>query len=318
MSAFRLSRSLKKPFTLPQSKHFPVKTDSMLPKDTYKDKLILCTGGGTGLGRAMSTKMAELGGTVVIASRRMNVLEQAADEMNEQVGRKNAIIPMQLDIKDTDKILQLFENMEHKFGQAAPDVIINNAAANFVSPTERLSHNAFNVILDTVLKGTVGITLEAGKRMIKVEQPGTFLAITTTFADSGSPFVVPSATAKSGVEALVKSLSAEWGRYGIRMNIIAPGGIYTEGAFSRLDPTGEFLKGMVEDTPVGRLGEKEEIANLASYLCSDYASWMNGEIVTFDGGNLRSMAGMFDDMKKITPEQWDMMEKLIRGKSKSS
>ena len=289
----------------------------MLPENTYQDKLIFVTGGGTGLGRAMAQKMCEHGATAVIASRKMPVLEKAANEMNESLGRQ-AVVPMQLDVRETENVVSIFDQMEGKFGVAAPDVIVNNAAGNFVSPTERLSHNAFHTVLDIVLKGTASITLEAGKRMIKNDRPGTFLAITTPYAHHGSAFVVPSACAKSGVEALTKSLSGEWGRYGIRLNIIAPGAIYTEGAFSRLDPSGEGIKKMVHETPVGRLGRPEEIANLAAFMCSDYASWMSGEIINFDGGHIRQVSGLFNDYRSVSKEEWDFMEKMIRTKAKSS
>ena len=164
-----------------------------------------------------------------------------------------------------------------RFG-SIPDVVVHNAAGNFVSPTERLSPNAFKTIVDIVLLGTANLTLDVGKRMIEQERGGSFLAITTHYTNEGSGFVCPSACAKSGVETMMKSLSAEWGRYGIRMNCIAPGPIETEGAFSRLDPTGEMMGAAVDAIPCGRIGEVAELANLATYLCSDYASWVSGEV----------------------------------------
>merc|ERR1712083_727252 len=185
--------------------------------------------------------------------------------------------------------------------------VVNNAAGNFISPTERLSANAFQTILDIVLKGTAFLTLDVGKRMIKAQSGGVFLAITTHYTNEGSGFVVPSACPKSGVETMMKSLGAEWGRYGIRMNCIAPGPIETEGA-----------KIMLEQIPVGRIGEIEEIANLATFLCSDFGSWINSETVTLYGGEFRNLAGEFNKLRKITPEQWDMMEMIIRGKNKKS
>ena len=147
-------------------------------------------------------------------------------------------------------------------------------------------------------------------------KPATFLAITTHYTRAGSGFVVPSACAKSGVETLHQSLAVEWGRYGMRFNCIAPGPIYTEGAFSRLDPTGQFMEGAIKNMPVGRLGETEEIANLASYMVSDYASWLNGETVTFDGGEFNALAGEFNQLRIVKDEQWDMMEQMIRGSHK--
>merc|ERR1712168_793805 len=298
------------------AKHFPIKRQTMLPTDTFKDKLILITGGGTGLGKAMATKFAHLNGTVIIASRKLPVLESAAAEINEKIG-SNKIVAKQLDVRNVENITNLYDSIQDEFN-TVPDVIINNAAGNFISPTERLSHSAFNNILDIVLKGTSSMTLEAGKRMIKADKPGVFLSITVPYATSGSAYVVPSACAKAGVEALTKSLAAEWGQYGIRMNAIAPGPIYTEGAFSRLDPTGAFVQKSLDKIPTGRLGETEEIANLATYLCSDYSSWTSGDIVNFDGGNIRSLSGMFDDIRQVPKESWDMIEQMIKGKAKSS
>jgi len=294
---------------LKQAKHFPVTKNPMLPAGTYDGKQILVTGGGTGLGKAMAKRFAELGGEVAICSRKIPVLEKTANEINESLG-KEAISFKQLDVRDT-KMVQDF------FADYLPDVIVNNAAGNFISPTERLTQSAFHNIIDIVLKGTASITLEAGKKMIKENKGGVFMSVGVPYASTGSAYVVPSACAKSGVEALTKSLSAEWGQYGIRLNCVSLGPIYTEGAFSRLDPTNEGQKYMVSQTPCGRLGEPEEFANLATYVCSDYASWMSGEIVTFDGGNNRQLSGMFDSVRRIPNEMWDQLAEQIK-KSKSS
>jgi len=298
----------------PQAKHFPIRTDTMLPAETYKDKVVLVTGGGTGLGKGMSLKFSSLGAKVAICSRRLPVLEQAAKEISEQTS--GIVLPVQLDIRDPTNVKNAVDQIENELG--LPNVVVHNAAGNFISPTERLSPNAFQTIIDIVLKGTGFLTLDVGKRMIEKDAGGVFLAITTHYTNEGSGFVVPSACAKSGVETMMKSLGAEWGRYGIRMNCIAPGPIETEGAFGRLDPTGEGAKVMLEQIPVGRIGEIEEIANLATFLCSDFASWINAETVTLDGGEFRNLAGEFNKLRKITPEQWDFMEQIIRGKNKKS
>jgi len=298
----------------PQAKHFPIRTDTMLPEGTYKDKVVLVTGGGTGLGKGMSMKFSQLGAKVAICSRRLPVLEEAAKEISAISG--GVVLPVQLDIRDPKAVTAAVDQIEKELG--LPTVVIHNAAGNFISPTERLSANAFQTIIDIVLKGTGFLTLDVGKRMIAQDAGGVFLAITTHYTNEGSGFVVPSACAKSGVETMMKSLGAEWGRYGIRMNCIAPGPIETEGAFGRLDPTGEGAKLMLEQIPVGRIGEIEEIANLATFLCSDYGSWINAETVTLDGGEFRMLAGEFNKLRKITPDQWDMMEQLIRGKNKKS
>lgn len=286
----------------------------MLPQGSYKDKVVLVTGGGTGLGKGMSTKFSELGAKVAICSRRLPVLEAAAKEISSKTGGE--VLPVQLDIRDPSAVGAAVDRVEAELG--LPTVVIHNAAGNFISPTERLSPNAFQTIIDIVLKGTAFLTLDVGKRMIAKQTGGVFLAITTHYTNEGSGFVVPSACAKSGVETMMKSLGSEWGRYGVRMNCIAPGPIETEGAFGRLDPTGEGAKMMMSQIPVGRIGEIEEIANLATFLCSDYASWINSETVTLDGGEFRQLAGEFNKLQKITPEQWDFMEQIIRSTNKKS
>ncbi|KAK2703928.1 hypothetical protein QYM36_017747 [Artemia franciscana] len=203
-----------------------------------------------------------------------------------------------------------------KFG--LPNIVINNAAGNFISPTERLSANAWKTVIDIVLNGTAFVTMEIGKRMIKEETGGVFLCITTPYTTHGSGFVCPSASAKAGVEAMTKSLSSEWGRYGIRMNCIAPGPIETEGAFSRLDPSGKFKDELYKTLPVGRMGEPEELANLASYMVSDYASWLSGEVINFDGGKLPFMAGDFNALVQVKQSEWDMLEQMIRSSNQKS
>jgi len=298
----------------PQAKFFPVKKDTMLPPGSYAGKVVLITGGGTGLGKGMSHKFSQLGAKVAIASRRLPVLEAAAKEISASTG--GVVLPVQLDIRDPDAIKVAVDRIEQELG--LPSVVIHNAAGNFISPTERLSANAFQTILDIVLKGTAFLTLDVGKRMITQKTGGVFLAITTHYTNEGSGFVVPSACAKAGVETMMKSLGVEWGRQGIRMNCIAPGPIETEGAFGRLDPTGEMSGAMLEQIPEGRLGEIEEIANLATFICSDYASWINCETVTLDGGEFRSLAGEFNKLTQIAPEQWDMMEAIIRKTNKKS
>lgn len=284
----------------------------MLPTGSYEGKKCLVTGGGTGLGKAMASRFAELGGEVIIASRKVPVLEATAEEINQAVGADRVSF-VQMDVKSTDAIVNCFDQIG-----SCPDVIVNNAAGNFISPTERLSHSAFHNILDIVLKGTASVTLEGGKRMIAEKKGGTFLAITVPYASTGSAYVVPSACAKAGVEALTKSLAAEWGRKGIRLNIIAPGPIYTEGAFGRLDPDGTEIIAMLDKVPAGRLGETEELSNLASFMCSDYASWLSGEIITFDGGNIRQLSGMFDKVKDVPEAEWDRIEAKIRNIGKKN
>ncbi|KAK3085339.1 hypothetical protein FSP39_001791 [Pinctada imbricata] len=284
----------------------------MLPDGSFKGKTAFVTGGGTGLGKEMSTMLSKLGANVVISSRRKDVLEKAAAEITEKTGNK--VLAVAGDVKDPYSIEKAVDTCISEFG--LPNIVINNAAGNFISPSERLSANAWRTIIDIVLNGTALVTLDIGKRLIKAQQGAAFLSITTIYSESGSGFVTPSAAAKAGVECLTKSLASEWGRYGMRFNCIAPGPIYTEGAFSRLDPTGEFMEKVMDYIPAGRLGEKEELANLAMYLVSDYANWITGEIIRFDGGEFYSRAGEFNDLKVVTNEQWDMLEALIRKTKK--
>ncbi|KAM4736037.1 2,4-dienoyl-CoA reductase [(3E)-enoyl-CoA-producing], mitochondrial isoform 3-T3 [Anableps anableps] len=262
------------------SQFFAPSEGIMLPAGSFSDRVAFITGGGTGLGRAMTVVLSQLGAQCVIASRKLDVLQQTANEISSQTGNK---------------------------------VIINNAAGNFICPSERLSPNGWRSITDIVLNGTAFITLELGKRLIQTQKGASFLAITTIYAESGSGFVVPSASAKAGVEALYKSLAAEWGRYGHRFNIIQPGPIKTKGAFSRLDPTGTFEKSMIDRIPTGRLGKPAELANLAAYLSSDFASWISGAVIRFDGGEFVSMAGEFNELRRVTPDQWKMLETMIKS-----
>lgn len=282
----------------------------MLKPGALKGKNILITGGGTGLGRSMGEYFLELGANLVITSRKLDVLQQTAAEMMSQKGGK--VIPLVCDVRDIDQVEQMWKDATGQLGQI--HVVLNNAAGNFISPTERLSTNAFNTVLDIVLKGTSQVTLTAGKDWISKKQSGTFLNIVTTYAWTGSGYVVPSAAAKAGVLAMTRSLAVEWAKYGIRSNAIAPGPFPTEGAWSRLLP-GDLVKKFdpAKKVPVGRVGEHQELANLAAYLVSDYSSYVNGEVMTIDGGEWLKGAGEFNNLEQIPQEMWDMME-ASRGK----
>jgi NAD(P)-dependent dehydrogenase (short-subunit alcohol dehydrogenase family) len=285
-------------------------TDGMLKPGALKGKNILITGGGTGLGRSMGEYFLELGANLVITSRKLDVLQQTAAEMMSQKGGK--VIPLVCDVRDIDQVEQMWKDATDQLGQI--HVVLNNAAGNFISPTERLSTNAFNTVLDIVLKGTSQVTLTAGKDWISKKQSGTFLNIVTTYAWTGSGYVVPSAAAKAGVLAMTRSLAVEWAKYGIRSNAIAPGPFPTEGAWSRLLP-GDLVKKFdpAKKVPVGRVGEHQELANIAAYLVSDYSSYVNGEVMTIDGGEWLKGAGEFNNLEQIPQEMWDMME-ASRGK----
>ena len=285
-------------------------TEGMLREGSLKGKNILITGGGTGLGRAMGEYFLELGANLVITSRKLEVLEETANEMMAKSGGK--VIPVVCDVREIEQVEAMWARCIAEFGQIHG--VLNNAAGNFISPTERLSANAFNTVLDIVLKGTSQVTLTAGKHWIAEKQPGVFLNIVTTYAWTGSGYVVPSAAAKAGVLALTRSLAVEWAKYGIRSNAIAPGPFPTEGAWSRLLP-GDLVKKFdpAKKVPVGRVGVHQELANLAAYLISDFSAYVNGDVITIDGGEWLKGAGEFNNLEMIPQEMWDMME-ASRGK----
>ena len=285
--------------------------EGMLKADSLKGKTIIVTGGGTGLGKAMGKYFLELGANLVITSRKMDVLEKAASEMEAATGGK--VLPVACDVRDYEAVEKVINAAEAEFGSVTG--LLNNAAGNFVSPTERLSPNAFSTVIDIVLKGTTNFSLAMGKHWIKKKQPGTFLNITTTYAFTGSGYVVPSATAKAGVLALTRSLAVEWAKYKIRTNAIAPGPFPTKGAWSRLLP-GKLAKKLdpVQRIPVGRVGEHQELANLAAYLMSDYSGYVNGEVITIDGGEWLKGAGEFNMMEAVSPKMWDMFAMMRKKK----
>lgn len=276
-------------------------------QNLLQDKVVLITGGATGLGRAMGEKFVRLGAKLAIAGRREEVLKQTAEQFNDS-GYKIFYAPC--DVREPAQIAELADAVERHFGRI--DILVNNAAGNFISPTERLSPRAVDAVLNIVLHGTFYATLEIGKRWIDRGQGGTMLNIVTTYASTGSAFVVPSAAAKAGVLALTRSLAVEWARYGIRQVAIAPGPFPTEGAWSRLSPTPELEQQMIDRVPLRRVGNKEELANLAAYLVSDYAGYINGEVVNIDGGEWLQGAGEFNDLRSVTEDQWDVLAKLTR------
>jgi NAD(P)-dependent dehydrogenase (short-subunit alcohol dehydrogenase family) len=276
-------------------------------KDLLKDKVILITGGATGLGRAMGEMFLQLGARLAIASRREEVLKKASEEMSLD---GNAVFYKSCDVRDPAQVHDLVESVEQHYGRI--DVLINNAAGNFISPTKRLSPRAVDAVLNIVLHGTFYTSLEVGKRWIERGTPGTMLNIVTTYASTGSGFVAPSAAAKAGVLALTRSLAVEWAPYGIRQVAIAPGAFPTEGAWSRLSPTPELEQKMLGRLPLGRVGNKDELSHLAAYLISDYAGYINGEVVTIDGGEWLQGAGQFNDLLEVTEEQWDVLADMTR------
>ncbi len=281
--------------------------EGMLKEDAFAGKHIIVTGGGTGLGRAMTEYMLTLGAKVVITSRKLDVLEKTAQELTDSTSGE--VLPLACDVRNYDEIEQVIAQTIGQWGSVHG--LLNNAAGNFISPTERLSHRAFDIIVDIVLRGTYNFTLAAGKHWIDQKQAGTILNIVTTYAWTGSGFVVPSACAKAGVLALTRSLAVEWAKYNIRTNAIAPGPFPTEGAWSRLLP-GDLVDKFdpARRVPLKRVGDHQELANLAAYLLSDYASYINGEVVTIDGGEWLQGAGEFNNLEAVPNELWDQMEKM--------
>lgn len=287
-------------------------TDKMLRDNTLADKVIVVTGGGSGLGKSMTKYFMELGARVAITSRDLEKLQNTAKELEEQTGGK--CLAVQCDVRHYEEVENMLQAVLGAYGRV--DVLLNNAAGNFISPTERLSANAFDTIIDIVLKGSKNCTLAFGKHWIDTKQEkSTVLNIVTTYAWTGSAYVVPSATAKAGVLAMTRSLAVEWAKYGIRTNAIAPGPFPTKGAWDRLLP-GDLREkfDLAKKVPLQRVGDHQELANIAAYLVSDFSAYVNGEVITIDGGEWLKGAGQFNLLEAIPGEMWDMLEAMIKEK----
>lgn len=287
----------------------------MLRDDALEGKNIIVTGGGSGLGKSMTRYFLQLGAKVAITSRNLDKLENTAKELEDETGGE--CLPIQCDVRHYDQVEAMRDRVLDKFGSI--DILLNNAAGNFISPTERLSANAFDTIIDIVLKGSKNCTLAIGKNWIdKKEENKTILNIVTTYAWTGSAYVVPSATAKAGVLAMTRSLAVEWAKYGIRSNAIAPGPFPTKGAWDRLLP-GDLKEkfDLAKKVPLKRVGDHQELANLAAYMVSDFAAYLNGEVITIDGGEWLKGAGQFNLLEQIPEEMWDMLESMIKAKKGS-
>jgi len=284
----------------------------MLRDDALEGKNIIVTGGGSGLGKSMTKYFLELGANVAITSRNIEKLENTVKELEEETGGK--CFAVQCDVRHYDQVEAMRDKVIAEFGSI--DILLNNAAGNFISPTERLSANAFDTIIDIVLKGSKNCTLALGKHWIdKKEENKTILNIVTTYAWTGSAYVVPSATAKAGVLAMTRSLAVEWAKYGIRSNAIAPGPFPTKGAWDRLLP-GDLKEkfDLAKKVPLKRVGDHQELANLAAYLVSDFSAYVNGEVITIDGGEWLKGAGQFNLLEAVPEEMWDMLENMIKSK----
>ena len=278
----------------------------MFKKDLLKGKRILITGGGTGLGKEMANHFAEHGADLFICGRRENVLKETSDQISEKY---NTNVHYQtLDIrasKDVDDYIQSI------FDDKPLDGLVNNAAGNFVSPTKDLSHKGFDAIANIVFHGTFYITHSVGKRWIETSTKGSIISILATWVWTGSPYVVPSAMSKSGIHAMTQSLAAEWGKYGIKVNGIAPGPFPTKGAWDRLNP-GDNDDGMMSTVPLGRTGEMNELQNLATFLMADGCDYLTGQTIGLDGAQYLTGGGTFSQLDKLSDEDWENMRKLIR------
>lgn len=280
-----------------------------LPDDFLGGKRILITGGGTGLGKEMALSFSQYGARVGIVSRNIENLNKAATDIDQQ-GYKVEV--SQCDVREPDQIVRAVDTMEKQLGGI--DILVNNAAGNFISRTEDLTPKGFDTIVGIVLKGSAYFSLELGKRWIKKRQKGTILSMVATYAWTGSGFVVPSAVAKAGVLALTQSLAVEWAPKGIRCVAIAPGPFKTEGAWRQLIPDKSVEEGLISRNPSRRLGEPRELANLAAFLVSDYADYINGDCITIDGGEWLYGAGQFNLLSQMGEDFWESYLKMIGRK----
>jgi NAD(P)-dependent dehydrogenase (short-subunit alcohol dehydrogenase family) len=277
----------------------------LFQKDLLKDRAIFITGGGTGLGRSMALRFAELGARMFLAGRREQPLMETCDEIHRGGG---AAAFATCDVRDYASVEAAATAAEAQYGRI--DTVVNNAAGNFMARTEKLSPNAFNTIVGIVLNGTFHCTQAFAKRWIEQKLGGNILNISTTYAaaNCGSGFVVPSACAKAGVLAMTRSLAVEWAKYHIRLNAIAPGPFPTEGAWSRLMPSKLFEEHAKDSHPMKRFGRHEELTNLAAFLLSDMAEYINGECVVIDGGQWLRGAGEFNNLMMLPDAAWEQME----------
>jgi NAD(P)-dependent dehydrogenase (short-subunit alcohol dehydrogenase family) len=283
----------------------------MFKSDLLQNKIILVTGGGSGLGLSMSKRFAELGATIAICGRNPERLTNGATEI-KQAGAGREVFTYPCDVRDYEAVEKMMAAIADKIG--LPHILVNNAAGNFLAATEELSPGGFDAIVRIVLYGTFNCTQLLAKHWIEQQLPGAVLNIVTTYASTGSAFVVPSACAKAGVLAMTRSLAVEWGTYGIRVNAIAPGPFPTEGAWKRLLPTAEFNEQLKKRIPLGRFGEHIELANLAVFLISDHARYLTGECVTIDGGESLAGSGQFSQLIQLDRETFKKMLRQLREK----
>ena len=276
----------------------------MFQSDLLRDKCILITGGGSGLGKSMGRRVLELGARMIICGRRANVLEETRAEFDADFPGRTRALPC--DLREAAQVEALVDAI---WEEGPLDALVNNAAGNFLARSETLSPRALDAVLAIVMHGTAYVTLACGRRWLARNHPGNVLSIVATYAETGSPYVVPSAMAKAGVLAMTRSLAVEWGGRGIRLNAIAPGPFPTEGAWSRLVPNEAMNRAWMNKIPLGRVGEHRELADLAAFLLADGSAYINGEVVVIDGGEWLKGAGQFSLMEALTEDDWAAMKK---------
>ena len=283
-------------------------SDSTFRDGFLRDHHVLVTGGGTGLGREMALRFGALGARVTVCGRREEPLEKTAGDIRDAGGEAEGI---SCNVREADSVEAFVAEAEERQGPVT--ALVNNAAANFLSATKDLSPNGFDAIVKTNLYGSFYATQACGKRWIERGEGGAVVSIVTTYAETGSAFVVPSAVSKAGIAALTKSLAAEWGTYGIRLNAIAPGPFPTEGAWSRLVPDPSMEEQWKKRVPLGRFGEPEELTGLAAFLLSDAASYLTGAVIALDGGEVLASGGQFNDLIRMPREGVLQVLQMMRG-----
>ena len=284
----------------------------MFQSDLLKGKRILITGGGTGLGREIAAKYLELGAELWLCGRRGAVLAETAKGLMDSFG--GSVETHAVDIRDPEAVDAMAQRIWDEAGPLTG--LVNNAAGNFISPTQHLSPNGFNAIANTVFHGTFYVTQAIGKRWIAGGHKGSVVSILVTWVHTGSPYVVPSAMSKAGLHVMTKSLAVEWGRFGIRLNAIAPGPFPTEGAAKRLRPGGGF-EDSSKVNPMRRIGRMEELQNLATFLMADGCEWLTGETIGIDGGGYLATGsgGYFTQLDKLSDADWEKMRAMIKAQN---
>ncbi len=280
----------------------------MFKDNLLQNKRILVTGGGTGLGKEMASHYAQHGADLYICGRRENVLKETATEIEDKYDVN--VNYETLDIRASNDVEDYIDRI---FQDAPLDGLVNNAAGNFISPTKDLSHKGFDAIANIVFHGTFYITHSVGKRWIDLKHKGSIISILTTWVWTGSPYVVPSAMSKSGLNAMTKSLAAEWGKYGIKVNAIAPGPFPTKGAWERLNPGGNNDSEFMGSVPVGRLGDMSELQNLATFLMADGCDYLTGQTIAIDGAQYLTGGGTFSNLDKVSEDDWEQLRAMIRS-----